>query len=84
MRNKFKQLVISVALIVLFLATLVAVKSLNIEPKLIVSGLTNSVAKICAYLNNFEFPLSINKIFAGALVLLLIIIRASMLKIVAS
>jgi len=84
MRNKFKQLVISVALIALFSAALVAVKSLNIEPKLIVSGLTQSAAKICTYLNNYEFQLSINKIFAGVLVLLLIITRASMLKIVTS
>ena len=84
MRNKFKQLVISVVLIVLFSSSLVAVKSLNIEPKLIVSGLADSAAQLFTYLSNYEFRFSINKIFAGVLVLLLIITRASMLKIVAS
>jgi hypothetical protein len=84
MRNRFKQLVVLVALIVLFSSSLVAVKTLNIEPKLIVSGLANSAAQLCTFLSNYEFPFSINKIFAGVLVLLLIITRASMLKIVAS
>jgi hypothetical protein len=84
MPNKFKQLVILTALIVLFSATLVAVKSLNIEPKLIVSGLTNLAAQLCAYLKNCELMLSVNKIFAAALVLLLVIIRASMIKIATS
>lgn len=84
MPNKFKQLVILTALIVLFSASLVTVKSLNIEPKLIVSGLTHSAAKMCTYLNNCEFSLSIDKLFAGALVLLLVIIRALMIKIVTS
>ena len=84
MRNKFKQLFILTALIVLFSAALVAVKSLNIQPKLVVSSLTQSAAKLCTYLNNHKFLLSNNKILAGSLVLLLIIIRASMLKIVTS
>jgi hypothetical protein len=84
MPNKFKQLIILTALVVLFTASLVTVKSLNIEPKLVVSGLTNLAAQLCAYLNNCEFLHSINKIFAGALVLMLVIIRASMIKIAAS
>jgi hypothetical protein len=84
MRNKFKQLLILTALVVLFTAGLVAVKSLNIQPKLIVSSLAHSAAQLCTYLNNYEFLLSIDKIFAAALVLLLIIIRASMLRIVTS
>ena len=84
MRNKFKQLIILTALVVVLFTSLVAVKSLNIQPKLIASSLAHSAAHLCTYLNNYEFLLYIEKIFAAALVLLLIILRASMLRIITS
>lgn len=74
------------ATVVVGLSVLAAAKYLDIQPRLrlTVSSLENSAVQLCSYLNNNEFLLAIDKIFAAALVLLLIILRALMLRIVAS
>jgi hypothetical protein len=80
MRSKIKQLADLATLVVVVLSVLGVAKYLNIQPKHIASCLANSATQLCTYLNNNEFLLTIEKICAAALTLLLIILRASMLR----
>jgi len=80
MRTKIKTLAFFTMIVVVILSVLGVAKYLNIQPKLIASSLANLATQLCTYLNNNEFLLAIEKICAVALTLLLIILRASMLR----
>lgn len=91
MRNKIKRLAILTTVVVVVLSVLGAVKYLDIQPKHIVSSLTLIVstvthfgAQLYTYLNSIQFLSVVETTSVLALILLLIILRASMLRRVTS
>ena len=91
MRNKIKRLAILTTVVVVVLSVLGAVKYLDIQPKhivssltLIVSALTHFGTQLHTYSNSVQFLSVVETTSVLALVLLLIILRASMLRRVSS
>ena len=91
MRNKIKRLAILTTVVVVVLSVLGAVKYLDIQPKHIVSSLTLIVSTVThfgtqlyTYLNSVQFLSVVETTSVFALILLLIILRASMLRRVTS
>ena len=87
MRNKIKRLAILTTVVVVVLSVLGAVKYLDIQPKhivssltLIVSTLTHFGTQLYTYLNSIQFLSVVETTSVLALILLLIILRASMLR----
>ncbi len=84
MRNKIKRLAILTTVVVVVLSVLGAVKYLDIQPKHIVSTLTHFGTQLYTYLNSIQFLSVVETTSVLALILLLIIVRASMLRRVTS
>ena len=91
MRNKIKRLAILTTVVVVVLSVLGAVKYLDIQAKHIVSSLTLIVSilthfgtQLYTYLNSIQFLSVVETTSVFALILLLIILRASMLRRVTS
>jgi len=91
MRNKIKRLAILTTVVVVVLSVLGAVKYLDIQPKHIVSSLTLIVSTVTyfgtqlyTYLNSIQFLSVVETTSVFTLILLLIIVRASMLRRVTS
>ena len=91
MRNKIKRLAILTTVAVVVLSVLGAVKYLDIQAKHIVSSLTLIVSilthfgiQLYTYLNSIQFLSVVETTGVFALILLLIIVRASMLRRVTS
>jgi len=91
MRNKIKRLAILTTVVVVVLSVLGAVKYLDIQPKhivfsltLIVSTVTHFGTQLHTYLNSSEYLTAIEIVCVPSLILLLIIVRASMIRRVTS
>ncbi len=91
MRNKIKRLAILTTVVVVVLSVLGVVKYLDVQPKhivssltLIASTLTHFGTQLYRYLNSIQFLSVVETTSVFALILLLIILRASMLRRVTS
>jgi hypothetical protein len=80
MRNKIKRLAVLATVLVVVLSVLGAVKYLDIQPKHIVSTVTHFGTQLYRYLNSIQFLSVVETTSVLAFILLLIIVRASMLR----